>query len=211
MSKDRVIFRSAVNGYNKKDVYNYIENVNKDIKTASDSYEQKITVLEAEKNDALSQLSAYITENTSLKERNSELEEFIKEKEALLEELDQACIKITLELDAMAVQYSALVSKYESVSRSEPRIKELERKAKAYDKIIARAKEKKQEQKHAHPAPLQIPTKETATDNNTESAREILNEIASAQNKLSEAIEKAKAESDILRERLDKVISSSDK
>lgn len=211
MSKERVIFRSSVNGYNKKDVYNYIEKLNNDIKSANESYEQKIKALEADKKEAESQLSAHNSENVSLKQRISELEDQIKEKDALLEELDHACVKISLELDTLSLQYSALVSKYDNVPCADANVKELERKAKAYDKIIARAKEKQKEQKHIHSASTQAPAKEPATNNKSESAREILTEIASAQSKLTDAIEKAKAEADILRERLNRVISSSGK
>ena len=211
MSKERVIFRSSVNGYNKKDVYNYIEKLNNDIKSANESYEQKIKALEADKKEAESQLSAHNSENVSLKQRISELEDQIKEKDALLEELDHACVKISLELDTLSLQYSALVSKYDNVPCADAHVKELERKAKAYDKIIARAKEKQKEQKHIHSASTQAPAKDPATNNQTESAREILNEIANAQSKLTDAIEKAKAEADILRERLNRVISSSGK
>ena len=211
MSKERVIFRSSVNGYNKKDVYNYIEKLNNDIKSANESYEQKIKALEADKKEAESQLSAHNSENVSLKQRISELEDQIKEKDALLEELDHACVKISLELDTLSLQYSALVSKYENVPFADANVKELERKAKAYDKIIARAKEKQKEQKHIHSASTQAPAKEPATNNKSESASEILTEIASAQSKLTDAIEKAKAEADILRERLNRVISSSGK
>ena len=74
MSNENIIFRTSVNGYNKKDVYKYLEGVNKDIKDRSEEYEKKISELES-KNKELSdnntlltaQLSEFKSENETLK------------------------------------------------------------------------------------------------------------------------------------------------
>ncbi len=213
MRKENVAFRTSVNGYNKKDVYNYIEAVDKDIKTRSDTYEHKISSLESEKTSLESKLSVKDEENNLLKARISGLEKDIVEKESLIEELDRATVKISVELDELAVRYAELVSKYKRSFCSAESISELERKADAYDKIVARAKEKKQERTKFSTTKASVHSNEKDDIDNilTGSAQEVLEHIKMAQIKFSEAIENAQKESEILRERVDAVMSSSKK
>lgn len=234
MSNENIIFRTSVNGYNKRDVYKYLEGVNKDIKDRSDEYKKKVSELES-KNKELSdksnildaKLSELRSENQtlkkSLKEKESDiltltdekakatlkaavLESENKEKDALIEELDSAAVKISLELDSLAAQYSELVEKYEQAVFVTDDITELKKKADAYDKIVTRAKEKKQT---AQQPVEKIEEKQDIDSILTVSAQEILEHIKEAQTKFSEAISNAQKESELLKERVNNVINSS--
>ena len=235
MSNENIVFRTSVSGYNKKDVYKYLENVNKDIKEKSVEYEKRITELEketiklSEEKDSLDTLSRELKEqndslNTKLNEKESELGHLLEEnaktndalaliekenneKEALIEELDSAAVKISLEIDSLAEQYAELVSKYEEAIATPDNIIELKRKSEAYDKIISRAKEKKSTQTVS----LNTTTEEKHDIDSilSGSAQEILNHIKQTQQKFSEAIANAQKESDLLKERVNNVINSS--
>ena len=211
MRKETVAFRTSVNGYNKKDVYSYIEGLNKDITTRSEAYEKKIKALESEKNDLSSKLNVQKEENSRLKDWLAELEHDVDEKAALIDELDRAAVKISVELDALAAQYSDLAAKFERTYRSAENVNELEKKAQAYDRIVARAKEKKAEQKKATIAQPQIHKNDREDIDNilSGSAQEILEHIQEAQQRFSEAIENARIESEMLRERVNEVMNSS--
>jgi chromosome segregation ATPase len=237
MSNKDIAFRTSVNGYNKKDVYNYLDGVNKDIKNRSDEYERKISTIESdnkilqdkydslnidyleikEKNDKLiidvnekdKRISELIEENAKVSRTLSAAEREVAEKDALIEELDSAAVKISLELDSLAEHYSELVAKYENVLQISDDLSEIKRKADAYDKIVSRAKEKK----NASSRPIdQTQPKNDKSDIDsilTGSAQEILEHIKQAQSKFSEAIANAQEESDLLKERVNNVINSS--
>ncbi len=171
MSNDNIAFRKSIRGYNKKDVYKFLESVNKDISEKSAEYEKKITQLEKEneiltrdlssKNEKLDMLNALCEEKdealrsnehiiTSLREdlkdkenTVSSLNREIKEKETLIEELDSATVKISIELDRIFEQYKEISDKYEAIATELGELDELRYKADSYDKIISRAKQKK--------------------------------------------------------------------
>ena len=212
MGRDNVVFRTSVSGFNKKDVYNYLETINKDIQKQADNYEKRISSLEAKNKKLEAELTACEENKKQQTAMISELENDISEKDKLIEELDIAAVKLSVELDTLSKQYSMLVTKYEQAFDQAENADELRRKADAYDRIIARAKEKQHNRSKAPDITSTSPLKTEKDDIEnilSGSTKEILEHIKEAQQKFSEAIENAQKESDMLKERVNTVMNSS--
>ena len=163
--------------------------------------------------DKDAEIVALKDEDTRSRETILLLEKDGREKEALIEELDSAAVKISIELDRLSEMYSELVSKYENAAFVTEDIDNLRKKADAYDKIVIRAKEKKHSSVNAQSKDVEEKEDEKQDIDSilTGSAQEILEHIKDAQEKFSEAILNAQRESELLKERVNEVINSSKK
>ncbi len=96
MSKDNVAFRSSVNGYNKKDVYKYLESLNREIISRDEEAKNRIAVLTAD--------------NISLTENNLKNEEKIHDLLAQLETSDSERKNILSKHQDELEEYSQRIS-----------------------------------------------------------------------------------------------------
>ncbi len=239
MSNEKIVFRSSVNGYNKKDVYKYLEAVNKDIAQKCAEFEKKIsdahkeTDAVKEQNETLrkelGETSAAVAEKNkeieALKARNFEMEKTLKEltteasqRDALVEELDRAIVKLSVELDSISAQYAQLSENYESIKREISEIDTVKRKAAAYDKIAQRAREQIRTEVHKEEPKMNCDNTERSCDINadidsilTGSAEKIPDHINEAQASFTSAIMNAQSETDALKRRISNVLNSSKK
>ena len=266
MSNDNVAFRSSFRGYNKKDVYKYLETLNRDIAKKNTELEMELSglkdknakliaectyasneleQLKAQQRDETEKLRCEISKkdgeilriNNDLEQKNSELvklktfleqkdnelcrcNESLAQKEALIDELDSATVKISLELDALGEEYAQLVSKYEQLSSALKDIDSIKRKAQAYDKISMRVKEySRTNASIAQDAVKDTPANEAKAPSEdiksgiddilNGSAEEILSYIQSTQARFNSAILSAQSETDALKERINSVIKTS--
>ena len=227
MKKNNVVFRTSVNGYNKKDVYNYLDSVNKDITNRANEYEEqisardeKIKILEDDNNQLQSDLNKSIEENCQLKDQlenavaqktqyDAEIESLKEEldnKSAMVEEIDVACVKISLELDKLLCDYNALNEKYLELYSSVGDVEELKQKADSYDKIVKRAKEKMGQS--TPQSPLKEDDGESIDNVLSGAAFRIIDQMRDSQLKFSGAIADMQKETEALKERINLIINS---
>ncbi len=248
MGNDNIAFRSSVGGYNKKDVYKYLDNLNREIISRDEASKEKITTLKKDNSALCSELEkarcelALLSEQKDkeiekLKGDNAELLSDIEQKEAeiaslmsstvelkqnaeaykaqleqkdtLIEELDSAAVKISLELDKLSEQYSKLCLEYSELARSFDGIDELKKKAAAYDKISARIKSQPHKATHEAQSSGTAAVKDDIDSMLSASAEEMLTYIKTTQSRFIAAIENAQNETAALKSRIDSVINSS--
>ena len=219
MKNNNVAFRTSVRGYNKKDVYDYLERVNREICEKSTDYENKISKLESristlmDENCTLKNDNASLSDNLiALREQNEDyassikmLNEELNEKSDTIEEIDSATVKISLELDRLSEEYSKLSDKYSELYVATSDIDHLRQKAESYDKIIKRIKDKRTYEVssadkvgHDIKDPCEL----------VESANNILSQMKEAQDKFTEAILNLQKESQVIKERINAMIKS---
>jgi len=266
MSNENIAFRSSFRGYNKKDVYKYLENLNREaisktnelqqlkceLQDSNEKLKQKIISAEsetakvkeelnkekieheknsAEKDSEIDRLIALCsskddlisqkqTEIDTLYEQLNAKETILKatkeeltQKDSLIDELDSAAVKISLELDALSDDYKGLLARYEELAGTLQCVDELQRKARAYDKISERVKsyslKAKEESFAANVKTATDTVKKDINDILSVSADEIMDHLKTTQARLNSAIENAQKETDLLKQRIGRVISSS--
>lgn len=253
MSNANIAFRSSFRGYNKKDVYKYLDNLNRDLISKSNEYEIKERELLEAKNVLESKLSEakleteqtkkeledtkkyYESNNTEkdtyieklkneIAKKNEELsvkdsainalEQELSTKDSLIDELDSAAVKISIELDNLSDDYKALLLKYQELSSSLVYMEELKRKANAYDKISERVKQYTKPQIKDEGLIHEAKTVKNGIKNDINdilsvSAEEILEQLKETQARFNSAIEHAQKETDQLKHRIGKAISTS--
>ena len=227
MKNNNVVFRTSVNGYNKKDVYNYLESINKDITNRSNeyeakiaAYEDKIKILEDDSNQLRFENEKFADENSRLKgeleavvaqksQDDAEidsLKEELDNKSAMVEEIDVACVKISLELDKLLCDYNSLSDKYRELYSSMGDVEELKQKADSYDRIVKRAKEKMGQTTSDAPACDQ--NSDTIDNVLSGAAFQIIDQMRDSQLKFSGAIADMQKETEALKDRINSIINS---
>ena len=222
MKKDNVAFRISARGYNRQDVYNYLESVNRDIIERSNEYEKEIESNKHEIEALTSKNELLSNENYSIKQGYEDLNkqytdqavtiesltskieiltEELEQKNTVIEEIDSATVKISVELDKLLDEYTELCNKYEKLVISTKDIDEYRKKAESYDKIIKRAMEKS----NAQAQPTRVITNNT-DHNLSRSAFEILDKMRQSQKKFSDAIINLQNETEALKEQINKLL-----
>ncbi|MBQ2863135.1 MAG: DivIVA domain-containing protein [Clostridia bacterium] len=220
MKNKNIAFRTSMSGYNKKDVYDYLEKVNREIGEKSKDYENKISALESEiaavkdENCTLKDNCASLSDELStLRIQNEEYESTVKklneeltEKSSTIDEIDSATVKISLELDRLSEEYSKLSEKYSELYLATSDIDQLRQKADSYDKIIKRIREKRTYESENPDSfqPDQKKENELVT-----SANIILAQMKEAQDKFTDAIINLQMESQLIKERINAMIMKS--
>lgn len=209
MSNENIAFRTSVNGYNKTDVYNYLDSLNRDIIARDEAAKQKTTALESECNALKEEKSAVMAELEVANTQIEALKDELAQKDALISELDSATVKISLELDALSEQYASLLSEYRNLAKSLDEIEELRKKAQAYDKISEKIRARKGIVSTKTQTSTASAVKADIDRMMSASAREMLDYIQSTQNRFNSAIENAQNETHALKARIDGMINAS--
>ncbi len=220
MKDNNIAFRTSVNGYNKKDVYKYLDSLNSELIERDRTAREKICELTEinqnlnEKNSALSEaLNKAEQENTeqlcTLKNENQKLADEAKANQALINELDRAAVRISLELDSLAEQYNSLCTEYKELAHSLDGIDELRKKAAAYDKISAKIKSHTQNPQQSTQSISGNASKTDLDKMLSDSAAEMLSYIKTTQERFLSAIENAQSETLELKAKIEKIINSS--
>lgn len=130
MQKDRPAFRSAVGGYNKQDVNEYIASLSDDFAKERAEYEKKLDELSKEidslraDKDAASAMPAFPDASVELDLANS-----------LIAEQQQTLEKRTAELEALKAEHDGCIEKINSLEAELERFKGSEEKLSEYDRM----------------------------------------------------------------------------
>lgn len=201
MKNKNIEFRTAVGGFNKQDVIRYIEEMTRDVSVSESDHKHEIEQAQNEYkalNDKYNKLSEFSSATAA---ENEQLKNEIKEKDEIIEELDSAAVRISVELDSLSSEFSSLISKFEELQKQLSENEELRRKAEAYDKIAQKIKE--------HKKTVSEPQKEPIIS--TESADEILERLNDVKEKFNKAIADAQNETSVLKSKIAAVLSNSNK
>lgn len=201
MKNKNIEFRTAVGGFNKQDVIRYIEELTRDVSVSESDHKHEIEQAQNEYkalNDKYNKLSEFSSATVA---ENEQLKNEIKEKDEIIEELDSAAVRISVELDSLSSEFSSLISKFEELQKQLSENEELRRKAEAYDKIAQKIKE--------HKKTISEPQKEPIIS--TESADEILERLNDVKEKFNKAIADAQNETNVLKSKIAAVLSNSNK
>ena len=170
-----------------------------DNKKTVDEAVQKLNALKKENGS----LTASIAEHSNTLSKNKayidKLLIELEQKNAVIDEIDAAAVKISIELDKLSVEYNELCNKYEELYISTKGIEEYKKKAESYDKILKRAMEK-------NGVAFHCTSTAGAERSFPDTAIQIVDKMRESQMKFSAAVANLQNETESLKDQINKLL-----